>query len=86
MRASYAILHRGMLIAKSPLRDLCSALGPYCKKCICMEWSVISDPGGGEYMEYRRSGFNCKILILANCEFLAASHAITELRKYLIST
>ena len=32
-----------MLIAKSLLRDLCSALGPYCKKCICAEWLVFSD-------------------------------------------
>ena len=29
---------------KSLLRDLCSVLGPYCKKCICAEWSVFSDP------------------------------------------
>ena len=31
-----------MLITKSLLCDLSSALDLYCKKCICAEWSVFS--------------------------------------------
>ena len=36
-------VHQGMLIAKSLLRDLCSALGPYCTNCIGAKLSVFSD-------------------------------------------
>ena len=35
------VLHRGILFAKSLLRDLSSTSGLY---CICVEWSVFSDP------------------------------------------
>ena len=45
MRANYdAVLHRGMLIVKSLLHDLGSALGPYCTKCILTQWLVFPDP------------------------------------------
>ena len=38
-----AKIHRGMLIAKSLLRDLYNALGPYCTNCIGAKGSVFSD-------------------------------------------